>query len=139
MSTNSLTSYKFINSICVIYFNSPNSQYTFHSNVNHIKKDPRFSHLYIREQRSGNEIFRGRVIYHAIKESLTPTGTRCTYNNFNSTFELRNTKHSKIDWYSDPTLIKHTDYNKWKTSYEAYLQTKYTTNKIDLVNGQPKQ
>ena len=40
MSTNSLTSYKFINSICVIYFNSPNSLYTFHSNVNHIKKDP---------------------------------------------------------------------------------------------------
>ena len=139
MSTSSLTSYNFTNSICILYFNSPNSSYTFISNTHNIKKDTRFSHLYMREQRSGNEILRSRVLYHAIKENLAPAGTRCTFNNFNSTFELRNTKHSKKDWYSDPTIIKHTDYNKWKTSYEAYLQTKYTTNKIDLVNGQPKQ
>ena len=139
MSASSPTSYNFINSICILYFNSPNSSYTFISNTYNITKDTRFSHLYIREQRSGSEILRDRVLYYAIKEHLAPAGTRCTFNNLYSTLELRHAKHSKIDWSSHPTLITQTDFNKWKTSYEAYIKTKYTTNKIDLVNGQPKQ
>ena len=86
-----------------------------------------------------SEILGGRVLYHDIKENLAPAGTRCTYNTYNSTFELRHTKNSKIDWSSDPTHITKTDFNRWNTSYEAYIQTKYNANKIDLVNGQPKQ
>ena len=87
-------------------------------------KHPHYTNLYFRKQRSLLERVRGKLLYHAIKANLTPPNTKCTYNNSNETYELRNIINSKVDWKSSPINITPHTYKTWEHSYESYIKAK---------------
>ena len=102
--------------IVIIFFNSDNLYYTFTSKIQNIKKHPNFKNLYFRKQRSLLERERGKLLYHATKANLAPSNSKCTYNNSNETYELRNIVTSKVDWVKT--------YKTWENSYESYIKSK---------------
>ena len=124
LPSNAISTYKFINNIVIIYFNSDNSYYTFTSKIQNIMKHPHYTNLYFRKQRSLLERVRGKLLYHATKANLTPPNTKCTYNNSNETYELRNIINSKVDWKSSPINITPHTYKTWEHSYESYIKAK---------------
>ena len=124
LPSNAISTYTFINNIVIIFFNSDNSYYTFTSKIQNIKKHPNFTNLYFRKQRSLLERERGTLVYHATKANLAPPNTKCTYNNSNETYELRNIVNSKVDRESSSINITPQTYKTWEYSYESYIKSK---------------
>ena len=81
LPSNAISTYKFINNIVIIFFNSDKFYYTFTSKIQNIKKHPHFTNLYFRKQLSLLERERGKLLYHATKANLAPSNSKYTYNN----------------------------------------------------------
>ena len=113
LPSNAISTYKFINNIVIIFFNSDNFYYTFTSKIQNIKKHPHFTNLYFRKQRSLLERERCKLLYHATKANLASSNYKCTYN---ETYELRNIVNSKVDWESSPINITPQTYKTWENS-----------------------
>ena len=118
--TYALSSYNFVGSTVIMFFNTPSQCSYFYSKIPFIRSNSIYNHLYIRAERFNTERTRGRVLFHALQSNLAPSNIKCTFNNFTNSFQLRHITNSNIDWNNNPIYISNDTYNTWSTSYNTY-------------------
>ena len=90
------------------------------------RKNSKFAHLFIRNNIPFNMRIRGRIIYHAYINKLTPPNYKPYFNNLTKTHELK-TPNKHNEWFHSSIPILPSDISKWKLSYETYLSSKPNT------------
>ena len=90
------------------------------------RKNSKFAHLFIRNNIPFHTRIRGRIIYHAYINKLTPPNYKPYFNNLTKTHELK-TPNKHNEWFHSSIPILPSDISKWKLSYETYLSSKPNT------------
>ena len=79
-----------------------------------------FKHIFIRHYLPDSTRLLGKVLYHALKQKLTPILYKVFFNNRSQTFELRD-KKNPLSY--PPFLIPESDLTKWFDSFDYYKKS----------------
>ena len=90
------------------------------------RKNKKCAHLFIRNNIPFHTRIRGRIIYHAYINKLTPPKYKPYFNNQTKTHELK-TPNKHNAWFHSSIPILPSDISKWKLSYETHLSSKPNT------------
>ena len=86
------------------------------------RKNRKLAHLFIRNNIPFHTRIRGRIIYHAYINKLTPSNYKIYLNNLTKTHDLK-TPNKNNAWFHSSIPILPSDISKWKLSYEIYLSS----------------
>ena len=88
-----ITSASFLTSTAILHFTNISARDICFSSLLKISTHSNFKHIFIRHYLPDSTRLLGKVLYHALKQKLTPILYKVFFNNRSQTFELRDKKN----------------------------------------------
>ena len=115
-----ITSASFLTSTVILRFTNIFARDICFSSLLKIPPHSNFKHIFIRHYLPDSTRLLGKVLYHALKQKLTPISYKVFFNNRSQTFELRDTQNPLS---YPPFLIPESDLTKWFDSSDHYKKS----------------